>query len=73
MMFQKGDIDAGVAMQILGGASSLLNPQSDAGEGTGGKGAKRPLDDANNGVEEVDELLAQAKKTKQDSLMNYFF
>ena len=72
-MFQNGDIDSVVAMQILGGASSLLAPKYDAGEGTDAKGVKRPLDDVNNGVQEVDELLAQAKKSKQDSLINYFF
>lgn len=68
-MYQRGEVDPVVAMQLLGATAG-----SAVGNGSASK--KRSLDESKppadasvegGGGEDIDELLAQAKKAKMDT------
>ena len=62
-MYKNGELDASVAMQLLGGACESAE--------IGGEGTKRPVDSQDGDspdVPSVDEILHQAKRAKMDPL-----
>lgn len=68
-MYQKGDLDPAVAMQLLGQAHTAKKSTSD----TEGDSKKRPLEDHDATGEgdgpSLDDILQQAKRAKNDSLL----
>ena len=74
-MYQNGDIDSSLAMQLLGGAlaaggggDSKKRPLEGASGSEGVKAAK--TDDTDHDAPSVDDLLDQAKKVKNDARLN---
>lgn len=71
-MYQNGDIDSSLAMQLLGGAlakgDAKKRPLEDASGPDGVKSAK--LDDTDDDAPSLDDLLDQAKKVKNDTRPN---
>ena len=63
-MYQKGELDPALAMQLLG--SAVQSPENQD------SGTKRPLDSQDgspeDGVASLDEVLQQAKEAKMDPL-----
>lgn len=76
-MWQKGLLDATVAMQLLGqgvgAAETPLPKTSDIGASGGDRNdnKKRPIESVNPDVspEDLDECLAQAKRAKMETLV----
>lgn len=77
-MLQKGELDASVAMQLLGSGLAVAPKKSEGEPGKGDGSRKRPRENGDAADEEspegtlndpqLDELLDQAKKTKNDPL-----
>ena len=77
-MHQRGELDASVAMQLLGSGVGSVIPQSgDHKSGDHKSGVKRPHGDDGDAKkpddpdESLDELLDQAKRAKMETLL-YF-
>lgn len=78
-MYQKGELDAAVAMQLLGGMGSAPNAAKGEGDDKGNENTKkRPLDavsttpsepngSTGGGGGSLDEVLEQAKRAKMES------
>eukprot|EP00435_Cladocopium_sp_Y103_P065251 s55_g27.t1 len=74
-MYQRGELDASVAMQLLGSGVGSLVSEPKGPEPAGGK-LKRSRDDGDKSEpdeeaegESLDELLTQAKKAKMETLL----
>ena len=76
-MFQKGELDAGVAMQLLGGAAGHLvgskkRPLEASAGPSSGACADSQEAEGDDGAS-LDDLLETAKRAKQETKLNYFW
>ena len=76
-MFQKGELDTGVAMELLGGAAGrLVGSKKRPLEATSGPSSGACADsqeaEGDDGAS-LDDLLETAKRAKQETKLNYFW